>query len=161
MTPLRKFNLHRDAAKRRGLGFEFTFEEWYDFWQKSGHWEERGRGKGQYVMSRVNDQGPYKVGNVFIQLASQNVVDGTTRSDSLLRRKLNNWHHTDAAKQKMSIAAMGKRKGIKLSDDTRKRMSEAQRLSHANNPRKFSPEACVKMSIAQQSRGPNKIKETV
>lgn len=76
MNEFKKYTWHRGNAKKRNIPFLLTFEEWWDIWQKSGHWEERGTKKGQYCMSRYNDTGPYAVGNVFIQLHSQNSSDG-------------------------------------------------------------------------------------
>lgn len=55
--------------------FLLTFEEWSSVWEESGHWEKRGARKGKYVMSRKNDVGHYEIGNVFIQLHTQNVSD--------------------------------------------------------------------------------------
>jgi len=75
-SPKRKYQEHKYGAKKRGLPFELTFEEWYDIWQKSGKWELRGKGKNAYVMSRIGDKGGYTFGNVFIQTASQNSIDG-------------------------------------------------------------------------------------
>lgn len=89
-TPWTKYRWHKNRA--RTIGFELTFEEWWDIWQKSGHWEDRGRGKGSYVMSRVNDQGPYKVGNVFINTQENNARDawlGKTRSADDKQKKSN------------------------------------------------------------------------
>jgi hypothetical protein len=71
----KKFIDHRTSARNRGLDFNLTFSEWWDIWEQSGHWEQRGRRRDQYVMSRKNDIGPYEVGNVFIQLASGNSYD--------------------------------------------------------------------------------------
>ena len=166
MTPLRKYNLHRCAALRT-VGFELTFEEWWDIWQKSGHWEERGKCKGQYVMSRVGDLGPYKVGNVFIQLASQNVVDGTTRPDSLLRRKLNTKPHNEKTKQKMSIANKDSwidpikrqerldkfRATIAALPDEVKAARKVARIEISKRPK--SEQARINMSAVQRARGPN------
>jgi hypothetical protein len=47
---------------------EATLEEWSgpDGWRiglPNSHWEERGRGKGKYVLARHDDLGSYKVGN--------------------------------------------------------------------------------------------------
>jgi hypothetical protein len=70
-----KFWSQRTKAKHRGIEFNLTFEEWWDIWQKSGKWEERGCRKGQYVMSRKNDIGPYEVENVFIQTCTQNCLE--------------------------------------------------------------------------------------
>jgi hypothetical protein len=52
-----------------------TFEEWWDIWQKSGKYPERGAKPGKYCMSRFNDSGPYSKDNVFIQLWTQNTSD--------------------------------------------------------------------------------------
>ena len=69
-----KYNVQKHCAiKRRNIGFELTFEEWYDIWQKSGKWEQRG--KGGYCMARHNDTGPYAVGNVEIKHHSENMHD--------------------------------------------------------------------------------------
>ena len=69
------YQAHRGVAKQRNVPFNLSIEEWYAFWQASGHWDERGMGRGKYCMSRVNDEGPYVIGNVFIQLHTKNVLD--------------------------------------------------------------------------------------
>lgn len=70
---LRKdFNSQRYAARRRGIAWELTFDDWLDVWINSGRLAEKGRRKGQYVMSRRGDAGPYAIGNVFIQLCEHN-----------------------------------------------------------------------------------------
>lgn len=67
-----KYACHKSKAKQRGIMFNLTYEEWWDIWQQSGKWELRGPNKGQYVMSRYNDVGPYEIGNVFIQPSEEN-----------------------------------------------------------------------------------------
>jgi hypothetical protein len=52
-----------------------TFEEWHKIWMDSGHWHERGRRRGQYVMSRIADLGHYELGNVLIQTTEQNMAE--------------------------------------------------------------------------------------
>ena len=69
----KKYYDQKSHAKARGIPFLLSKEEWWDIWQKSGHWEQRGRGVGQYCMARYGDKGPYAVDNVFIQLSSLNV----------------------------------------------------------------------------------------
>lgn len=66
---------HKYNAIGRDLKMELTFEQWYDIWLQSGHWEQRGRGKGKYCMSRIGDKGNYSLGNVFIQSIEQNSKD--------------------------------------------------------------------------------------
>lgn len=62
----------KDALGNKIL-FKLKFREWLDIWIASGHFAERGRGKGKYCMSRYNDIGHYETGNVFIQLHSSNI----------------------------------------------------------------------------------------
>lgn len=71
-----KYACHKGKAKHRGIPFNLTYEQWWNIWEQSGKWEERGSGLNQYVMSRINDQGAYEIGNVIIQLASQNKKEG-------------------------------------------------------------------------------------
>ena len=61
-------------AKQRGIEFNFTFLEWWRFWQNSGKWGKRGGGKG-YCMARFGDSGAYEVGNVEIITIGQNFKD--------------------------------------------------------------------------------------
>jgi len=67
---------HKARAKKRNIPFLLSFVEWKQIWLNSGQWENRGRGKGKCVMSRINDIGPYAVDNVFIQTFEGNSSDG-------------------------------------------------------------------------------------
>lgn len=67
-----KYNCHKSKAKYRGIEFKLTFEEWWGVWEASGKWEQRGKTIGKYCMSRYSDQGPYEIGNVYIQLWTEN-----------------------------------------------------------------------------------------
>lgn len=60
-------------ARRRGIPFELTFEQWWSLWQQSGHYADRSR--GGYIMGRIGDTGPYAVNNVYICTAAQNAHD--------------------------------------------------------------------------------------
>lgn len=64
------YKSHKNNAIRRGIGFELTLPEWIEIWEKSGHLDERGRGK--YVMSRICDLGSYSKENVVIKSQSEN-----------------------------------------------------------------------------------------
>jgi len=66
------FESQRNNARKRGIGWELTFEQWWTIWRESGKWEQRGKTKGCYVMARPGDLGPYKVGNVYITTHSDN-----------------------------------------------------------------------------------------
>lgn len=68
-----RFCQHRyNTAKRPGIEFRLSFEEWWAIWELSGRWSERGRGGEKYCMCRFGDVGHYSVGNVFIATNSEN-----------------------------------------------------------------------------------------
>lgn len=79
-TPLRAFQHQRFAASRRRIGWKLTLPEWWSIWQDSGHWSERGVGRG-YMMCRVGDIGSYEVGNVFIGPGVENLSAATKKYD--------------------------------------------------------------------------------
>lgn len=62
-------------AKKRGIPFLLTFEQWLAIW--GDKLPLRGRGRGKLVMARIGDRGPYAPGNVKIIPASANVAEGT------------------------------------------------------------------------------------
>lgn len=64
----------RRNAIERGIGWELTLWQWWQIWDKSGRWNERGRGHG-YCMCRLNDTGPYAVDNVYIATGAENMQD--------------------------------------------------------------------------------------
>jgi hypothetical protein len=79
----KKYRAHRANAKFRGVEWVISLEEWWSVWRESGKWEQRGCRHGQYVMARCGDVGPYRLGNVYICLASQNASDGMSRRHRL------------------------------------------------------------------------------
>lgn len=72
--PTGAFTGQKRNAKVRGIGWELTLWQWWTIWQVSGHWEERGRGRG-YHMCRRHDSGPYSVDNVYIATGVENMQD--------------------------------------------------------------------------------------
>lgn len=72
--PVRRFECQRKNAKVRGISWQLSFKQWWDIWQQSGHWEQRGRGQG-YVMARYGDSDGYSVDNVYICTGAQNSKD--------------------------------------------------------------------------------------
>ncbi|WP_018322556.1 hypothetical protein [Bradyrhizobium sp. WSM2793] len=66
---------HRVNAKDRGIGFQLTFSQWLEIWIASGKVRKRGCRRGQYVMARYGDRGPYAIGNVKIISASENIAE--------------------------------------------------------------------------------------
>jgi hypothetical protein len=71
----RKYHTHKGGALNRGIEWLFTFDSWIKKWEESGKWEQRGHKKGQYCMSRPNDQGPYSPDNVIIKTHQENVIE--------------------------------------------------------------------------------------
>ena len=74
-TPLARFKQQRWRAIARGIDWQLTFDEWMSIWDASGHFHERGKKAGQYVMGRKGDVGPYSADNVYICLFTQNIAD--------------------------------------------------------------------------------------
>jgi hypothetical protein len=60
------------------ITMEMTFDEWWTFWQTSGKWPERGVHRGQFIMARIGGLGPYRLDNVFVDLAVKNADVGKT-----------------------------------------------------------------------------------
>ncbi|WP_019567333.1 hypothetical protein [Agrobacterium sp. 10MFCol1.1] len=80
-TPLRAYQHQKFAAEvKRGIEFRLTLMEWWDIWEKSGHWADRGLGRGWH-MCRIGDQGCYEVGNVFIGEGVENLSAATKVAD--------------------------------------------------------------------------------
>jgi len=77
-TAKAKYAQHKKLAKRRGILFLLTFNQWYLIWRDSGHYEDRGKRTGQYCMARHKDEGPYSTDNVTIKLATENTSEGHT-----------------------------------------------------------------------------------
>ena len=69
----RRFLQQRASAKYRGVEFRLTFEQWRDWWLATGHVDERGKLRGQWVMARPGDAGAYEVGNLECMRAEDNV----------------------------------------------------------------------------------------
>ena len=57
-----KFYTQRTGARIRGIEWQFTFEEWVEWW--GSDIELRGNKSGQLVMARNGDTGPYHPNNV-------------------------------------------------------------------------------------------------
>lgn len=67
-----RFRNQKRSAKNRGISWELTYPEWLEIWQQSGHLNERGKGGGKYVMSRMCDMGPYSKENIVIKTHNEN-----------------------------------------------------------------------------------------
>jgi hypothetical protein len=84
-----KYEGQRKEAERRGIKWEITFEEWYAWWGTDI--EQRGPYKGQLVMARHGDVGPYRLDNISKLKAEQNASDarlGRPASKSGLTKRI-------------------------------------------------------------------------
>ena len=54
----------KSSAKRFGIPFLFTFEQWSEWWLTDDRWSRRGRKAGQLQMGRKGNSGPYSPDNV-------------------------------------------------------------------------------------------------
>lgn len=73
-TPHGAYISQRNNAKNRGIAWNFKFWGWWQVWELSGKWAERGRGHG-YCMARIGDTGPYSPDNVHIVTGPNNVAE--------------------------------------------------------------------------------------
>jgi len=132
----KKFEAHRRRAENSGIGFELTFEQWLGKWVESGKLAERGCHKGEYVMSRRGDTGPYAIGNVFIQSAEGNVSDAQ-------KGKLKGPQTEEHIKKIRDY-----RTGKSHSADTRKKIRDTIK----NKPKKECPHCHISCSAGNFSR---------
>jgi hypothetical protein len=103
----RKYKWQLNRAKDRGVPFLLSFEEWCDIWQSSGKWEQRGRLRGQYVMARFGDTGPYERSNVKICLVGENVAESNRDMDHPPERRaaaMKAWWASASQEQRDSIS---------------------------------------------------------
>lgn len=67
-----QFRYNRNYAQYANIPWELTLGQWWDIWQKSGHWNDRGTGHG-YVLSRNDKLKGFSIGNVEVISASENL----------------------------------------------------------------------------------------
>jgi hypothetical protein len=65
----RTFAQHKAQSNFRKEGWEFEFEDWKALWDE--HWEQRGRGRNDYVMSRIDPDQPWGKDNVIVTTRHQ------------------------------------------------------------------------------------------
>jgi hypothetical protein len=83
-TTLRhKYNVQRLTAIKRNIDWQFTYDSWIEWWGEDI--VNRGKLKGQLVMARYNDVGPYHPDNVRKAPTGDNVREahaGKPKGDS-------------------------------------------------------------------------------
>ena len=90
----------RYSAGKRGIDWQFTYDEWVSWWGTDI--TKRGRGKGKLVMARTKDQGPYHPSNVRKETYENNIIERNILHTGDKR--------SDETKLKISEASLGKAK---------------------------------------------------
>ena len=61
----------RNQAQWREEGWTISYEAWKDLWAESGQWDNRGRERGCYCMTRTDWSLPWTLDNVVIVTREQ------------------------------------------------------------------------------------------
>ena len=136
----KQYRNHKSGAKVRGIPFLLTYEEWMNIWLTSGKYEQRGPQKGQYVMCRKNDIGPYEIGNVYIDTNAHNAQVAWVGK----KRNVSEEH-----RKKLRLANLGKPHPQK-----RLECPHCQYIGSAGNMKRFHFDNCQKKHslITSQSK---------
>ena len=74
-----KYHRHRAQAKYRNIGFNISFEEWYEWWLQNGVDKNTEtftlQDPDRLCMCRFGDVGAYELGNVYCETHSTNAAD--------------------------------------------------------------------------------------
>jgi hypothetical protein len=127
----KRYDQQRSNACRRDVGWLIKFPAWIGIWWSSGHWFERGKRKGQFVMARYQDRGSYVEGNIQIITNAANVVEafgGKPRTEEARRRQSESCKARGEAAWRHAVNA---RIGTHHSAEARARMSASQIERHA------------------------------
>lgn len=147
MSARQKYAAQRHSARKRGIAFLLTFDEWLDLWIKSGKWSNRGRYRGNYCMARFGDKGPYAIGNVEIITFEQNCMNRRASAETRAKLKKARIGKTPclgkrfSAQERAAISAA--LIGRTFSVEHRKK------IAAANRGKRHSPQAKLKMSLAK------------
>jgi hypothetical protein len=142
------YRRHRNNAKVRGIPHELTFAQWLKIWTDSGHLYQWGKHSGQYCMARFGDEGSYIIGNVRICTVNENHAEMRHSCDTRFRMSADRIgrRHTKEAKAKIGNANRGRT--FKLSEETRRRMSIAQKGNKNSLGRKLSDKHKEKIRLS-------------
>lgn len=81
-----KFHNAKRHAFNRGVEWHLSFEEWYNWWQSTGYYDQRGPFKDQYCMARLGDIGPYALDNIKCITNSENVLEARSHDTIIYKR---------------------------------------------------------------------------
>ena len=54
------------SARKRGIGFELSFEDFMEFCCVTGYLEQRGKENHSLTIDRIKNDQPYRIGNIRI-----------------------------------------------------------------------------------------------
>lgn len=133
------FKSQRNRAKRRGIPFLMTFDEWWKVWQDSGRWDQRGRLEGQYVMARFGDSGPYAINNVRICSKEENRAEYISALSEEQRRAIGQLglgkRRTDEQRKRLSkVLEAARAARAPITEETRQKYAAAQKARWARIP---------------------------
>jgi hypothetical protein len=75
----------KSSCKKRGYEIQLTLQEWLNIWINSGRWNERGRGRHDSCMGRIDVEKGYSVENVsIIQVKDKHYTRNKTKRKSNL-----------------------------------------------------------------------------
>lgn len=66
------YRVRKSQARKRGIAWLLTFEQWLVWW--GADIDKRGAGANDLQMLRYGNQGPYTLGNIYKGRPSDNVV---------------------------------------------------------------------------------------
>ena len=81
-----KYGNAKRHALERGVEWHLSFQEWYDWWQATGHYHERGPRANQYCMARIGDVGPYALDNIKCITNRENVLEARSHDTIIYKR---------------------------------------------------------------------------
>jgi hypothetical protein len=90
----KKHNAQKQHAKRRGIEWQFNVDTWIAWW--GDDITKRGSRKGQLVMARNGDTGPYHPDNVRKITVEANILEARCNGRGFFQ------HHTAETRAKIS-----------------------------------------------------------
>lgn len=121
MTAKQKYSSQRRRAIKAGIEWKLTFDEWYTWWQQTGHWEERGCSSDSYHMCRYGDTGPYSLDNIYCDKAKNNVAYANKHNPR------SGYKHTEESKQTFREVNLHRIKLVKINGTVYEGIREAAR----------------------------------
>lgn len=69
----KQYHWQLQKARSRDIDFLLSYNEWLTWWKNTGFLSQRGRKRGQYVMARFEDKGPYALDNIYCCKTEENL----------------------------------------------------------------------------------------